>query len=161
MKKLLTVLAATVLTINSFGQITITKSVDDMTDKVSSLASERFVCANEPQTEGFAIDMIIKDKSGIKSSTFFILTMVGLESCNEDNTLIILFDNEEKIVLKSWNKFNCKGNAYFTFSKSNIEMLKNTPIAKVRITNGRSYKHYTSESINKNYFIEFYNALIN
>jgi hypothetical protein len=159
MKKVTLVLGMIAMTISSFAQLTILKDVDEMTDKVSYYASERFVAANKELTKGCAIDMVIDEKSGAITSDFMAAKMVGLESCNENNSLIFLFENGEKFTLKSWNKFNCKGNAYFTLSKANIEMLKVNSISKVRITNGKSYKSYTAEIEYKNYFIDFYKLL--
>jgi hypothetical protein len=159
MKKLVAVVLA-VMTMSSYAQVKIDKSVDEMTDKVSYFPSERLFAANTELTKGCAIDMIIDVKNDVKTSNFMAVKMVGLESCNEKNNLIILFDNGDKINLNSWNKFNCKGNAYFTLSKSDINMLKVNPISKVRITNGKSYKSYTAEIEYKTYFIEFYNELI-
>ena len=159
MKKLTLTLATIAIALNSFTQVTISKETDEMTDKVSYYASERFFAANKELTKGCALDMVIDNKNGSLTSTFIVAKMVGLESCNENNTLIILFDNGEKFTLNSWNKFNCKGNAYFTLSKSNIELLNSNPISKVRITNGKSYKSYTAEIEYKNYFIDLYNAL--
>jgi len=147
------------MTMSSFAQITIEKSVDEMTDKVSYYVSERFIAANKELTKGCAIDMVVDSKNGVKHSSLLSVQMVGLEKCNENNTLIVLFENGEKFTLKSWNKFNCKGYAYFTFSKSDIEMLSSNPISKVRITNGSSYKSYTAEIEYKNYFIDFYKLL--
>ena len=159
MKKVLLVLGMVAMTICSFAQVTIERSVDEMTDKVSYRPSERFIAANAEQTKGCAIDMVIDEKNGLKQADFMAITMVGLSPCNENNTLIVLFENGEKFTLNSWNKFNCKGFAYFTLSKSNIKALSSNPISKVRITNGKSYKSYTAEVEYKNYFIELYGAL--
>tara|TARA_R110002167_G_scaffold243070_3_gene448643 strand:- start:830 stop:1315 length:486 start_codon:yes stop_codon:yes gene_type:complete len=159
MKKVILVFGIVATALSSFAQVKIQKSVDEMTDKVSYFASERFFAANSTLTKGCAIDMVIDEKSGVTTSDFMAAKMVGLESCNENNSLIFLFENGEKFTLKSWNKFNCKGNAYFTLSKANIEMLKVNSISKVRITNGKSYKSYTAEITYKNYFIEFYSQL--
>ena len=161
MKKVLLVLGLIAMTISSFAQITILESVDEMTDQKSWYASERFIAANKTLTTGCAIDMIIDGGNGVRKCSFMAVEMVGLDKCNQDNTLIVLFENGKKFTLKSWNKFNCKGEAYFTLSKSEIEMLSLYPISKVRITNGRSYKNYTAEIEYKTYFIEFYKSLNN
>ncbi len=154
-------LTSLALTINlfAFSQVTIIKNVDDMTDKTTYLPSERFMAANETLTVGCALDMVIDEKDGVLSSEMIAVKIVGLGLCNENNTIIVLFDNGEKFSIKSWNKFNCKGNAYFTLSNENIEMLKANSISKVRITNGKSFKSYTSIIKDKNYFIEFYESL--
>ena len=160
MKKVLVITILTVLTLSdSFGQVSIIKKVDEMTDKTSYYPSEKLIAANKDLTKGCSIDMVIDIKGEVKSSSFFVVQMVGLKSCNEDNVLIILFENGDKINTKSWSKFNCKGDAFFQFSKSNIELLKINPISKIRITNGKSYESYTADIEYKNYFIELYHAL--
>lgn len=159
MKRIILTAGIVAMALSSFAQVKIEKSIDEMTDETSYYVSEKFFAANTELTKGCAIHMIIDVKNDVKTSDFMAIKMVGLESCNKNNTLIILFDNGEKINLTSWNKFNCKGNAYFTLSRANVDMLKINPISKVRITNGQSYKSYTSEIEYKNYFIEFYNEL--
>jgi len=161
MKKTVVVLGLLAMTISSFAQIEITHSKDEMTNEVSYFASERFIVANSELTKGCAIDMVIDEKAGILTSKHIFVEMVGLESCNENNTLIFLLNGDRRITLKSWNKFNCKGAAYFTLTKTDIDLLKSNQVLKVRIENGKSYKNYTSEVKYKKYFIEFYNALNN
>lgn len=142
------------------GTMTINKEVDDMTGKASYAPSERLLCATPDQTLGFAIDPYIKNKNNKLSISDLIITMVGLGSCNEKNTLIVLFDNEEKITLTSWNKFNCKGTAYFSLlSKTHLNKLKTLSIKKIRLTNGKGFKSYTSELEYKNYFIDLFKAV--
>jgi len=157
--KNLVLVAVLLFSLTSKAQVNVETVVDEMTDKVSYYASERFICADESMTKGCAIDPSFSESKGVKEVKHLIVTMVGLGNCNENNELIILFDNGEKITLKSWNKFNCKGNAYFSITNTTTEKLKTNPISKVRITNGDSYKSYTSEITYKNYFIDLYNNL--
>jgi len=159
MKKLTTTVSIVLLALSSFAQLTINETKDDMTDKVSYSISEGLVCANIEQTLGFRIDPNVSIKKDKKVVENLIITMVGLESCNENNTLIILFENGDKITLTSWNKFNCKGTSYFSLTPSTIEKLKDNEISKIRLTNGKSYKSFTSELTYKNYFIELISLL--
>ena len=159
MKKLTTTVSIVLLALSSFAQLTINETKDDMTDKVSYSISEGLVCANIEKTLGFRIDPNITIKKDKKVVENLIITMVGLESCNENNTLIILFENGDKITLTSWNKFNCKGTSYFSLTPSTIEKLKDNEISKIRLTNGKSYKSFTSELTYKNYFIELISLL--
>ena len=157
MKKL-TLTVLTVLTaLSSFAQLTVTETKDEMTDKSYYSVSEGLECIGTK--EGFRIDVNIKEKNGKLDARMFILSMAGLGSCNENNGLIILFDNGEKLKLTSWNKFNCKGTSYFDLSTQAIAKLKKNTISKIRFTNGSSYKSYTHEVEQKSYFIELYNAL--
>ena len=148
-----------VMVMSASAQLTINKKVDDMTDKVSYSASEGLVCAEADLKLGFRIDPNITVKKDEQVINDLIITMVGLESCNESNKMIILFENGEKLNLVSWNKFNCKGTAYFSLTPSQINKLKENEITKIRLTNGKSYKSYTSELENKGYFIELFGLL--
>jgi hypothetical protein len=159
MKKTLTTAAYLLITISSFAQLTINSKSDEMTDEIYYTVSEGLVCANEESTIGFRIDANITIKNSSRVIKNIIVKLVGLERCNEKNTLIILFDNGEKITLTSWNKFNCKGTAYFSLDSKTIEALKYNEISKIRITNGRSFKSYTNELKYKSYFIELFEAL--
>lgn len=54
------------------------------------------------------------------------LIVVSSLSCVDENaTFMVTLENDEDVNLKSWNDFNCDGNAYFDwYSKSQIEKLK-------------------------------------
>ena len=128
MKKTLTIASALLIVISSFAQLTIKEKTDEMTDKTYYTVSEGLVCANEESTKGFRIDANVSVKNDSKVIEDLIVKLVGLEKCNEKNVLIILFDNGEKVTLTSWNKFNCKGKAYFSLSPKPIEALKHNEI---------------------------------
>jgi len=157
MKKLTLTLSTVLITLSSFAQLTIIELKDEMTDKVYYSTSVGLKCIGG--AEGFRIDPNITVKNGKKIAKDLIIGMAGLGNCNENNTLIFLFDNGEKLTLKSWNKFNCKGTSYFSIGTKNIETLKASPISKIRLTNGSTYKSYTHEVEQKNYFIELFNLL--
>jgi len=159
MKKFKTIVVALLISISAFSQVTISETKDDMTDKISYNVSEGLMCATPDRSKGFRIDANITVKKGQKVIEDLIITMVGLESCNDKNKLIILFSNGDKVNLVSWNKFNCKGTAYFSLNAGLISKLKANEIDKIRLTNGRSYKSYTSELEYKNYFIELFGLL--
>jgi len=159
MKKLITVLTLSVITMSSYAQLTIQEIKDDMTDKVTYLTSESLMCATPDLSLGFRIDpniTVVNDKKVVNN---IIVLMVGLGSCNEKNQMIILFENGDKITLVSWNDFNCKGTSYFSLNKATTDKLKEHKIAKIRLTNGNTYKNYTSELEYTNYFIELYSVL--
>lgn len=159
MKKAVLLLGMVAMTISSFAQVKITKTVDEMTDKVYHFVSERLIAANSAGNKGCAISMSIKSSNGTLISKSSIVQMVGLGRCNENNTIILLFDNGDKVSIDSWNPFNCDGTVYFNFSKANIKKMRTNPLSKIRITNGRSYESYTAEVEYKNYFIDFYKEL--
>lgn len=161
MKKVVLVLGMVAMTINSFAQVTITKTVDEMTDKVYHFPSEKLIAANTAGNKGCAISMSIRSSNGVLTAKSSIVQMAGLGKCNDNNTIIFLFENGEKISINSWNSFNCDATAYFNFSKANIKKMRTNPLSKIRITNGRSYDSYTAEIEYKNYFIDFFKELDN
>jgi hypothetical protein len=114
---------------------------------------------SEDKSKGFRITPHFVTAKGSLHLGNLIVTFAGLENCNENNKLIILFEGGEKLQLVSWNKFNCKGTAYFSVLPKYKKKLMTLPIEKVRITNGRSYKSYTNEIEYKNYFIDLIKLL--
>jgi hypothetical protein len=66
-------------------------------------------------------------------------------------------------VIKIENKeFNCDGNVWITPKSSDIELMRNQPISKMRVTNGRNYESYTFDDLDdvmKNYFINLFKSL--
>ena len=162
MKKMMKVTATVlmmVIVMSSYAQLTVIETKDDMTDKVSYTPSEGLLCGNDDLSKGFRIDPNITVKNGKKVIKNLIISMVGIERCNEKNKLIILFENGEKLNLLSWNKFNCKGTAYFRLTDETISALSTNEITKIRLTNGRSYKSFTYEMTNKAYFVELFGLL--
>ena len=158
MKKVILSIAIMATVVSSYGQVTITETKDEMTDKVTYVA-DGLLCANADQSIGFRIDPNITVKNDVKEANNIIISMAGLGSCNEKNTMIILFENGDKINLASWGKFNCKSYCYFALSKAHIKLLSTVEISKIRLTNGESYKSHTSEIEHKKYFIELFEAL--
>lgn len=159
MRKGLVLVLLSILAFTAFGQITIEKEVDEMTDEVNYVASERFYVANEAKTLGFAIDVMLGVKDGIMYSKGWIVTTADLGGCNEDNEMIILFEDGSKITLESFNKFNCDEVAFFILSLEQEVFIANKRIKKIRFKNGFSYETYTNEVDYPNYFIELYNAI--
>jgi len=165
MKKVLLGLALTVASftsltaqektyMNSIDSVTVTKEVDDMTDKVYWFASHRLIAANEERNKGFNISPSIRGNS----ITDFIVTSANMGSCNENNTLIIKFIDGSKIRLKSWNDFSCE-NSYFKVSYSLTSKLKTTEIDKIYYQNGRTYDSGTFPVTRPRYFIQLYKSL--
>lgn len=150
---------------NSFGQTTnsvyLYKITDDMSGEIFIIPNRFLIVANETGKKGFRIQPAVNENE----MTFrtLIVEMVGIGNCNENDEIIILFENGEKITKKSWNTFNCEGTAYFDFTELEINLLRKHPISKIRMTNGRSYDSYTGDlkETDKRYFIQFFYALDN
>jgi hypothetical protein len=151
------------VTITLFAQpdsVYVIKSSDAMSGKTHVYGSKNFIVANDTKEKGFIVDTYINDNLSLHMIT---VVMVGIGSCNENDEIIILFENGEKIVKKSWNSFNCDGEAYFNINESEIKLLRTLPMAKIRMTNGRSFDSYTGDVIakDKRYFIQLLYALDN
>ena len=151
------------MTITLFAQLDsvyITKSLDAMSGKTYVYGSRNFIVANDTKEKGFIIDTYINDNLSFRMIT---VVMVGIGNCNENDEIIILFENGEKITKKSWKSWNCDGEAYFDITELEMEMLRTLPMAKIRMTNGRSFDSYTGNVIakDKRYFIQLLYALDN
>jgi hypothetical protein len=151
------------MTITLFAQpdsVYVIKRSDAMNGKTYIYGSRNFVVANDTKEEGFIVDTYINDNLSIQMIT---VVMVGIGSCNENDEIIILFENGEKIVKKSWKSFNCDGEAYFNINELEMKLLRTIPMAKIRMTNGRSFDSYTGDVISKDkrYFIQLLYALDN
>jgi hypothetical protein len=89
--------------------------------------------------------------------------MVGIGNCVENNTFIVKFSDESKIELKSWNDFNCEGDAWFSVKEDNLKSLETKKITKIRVQNGRTFESFTMEvpEIDSDYFIQLIYATKN
>lgn len=168
MKKLLTLTLAitslaasaqTILTQATLPDTLIVLSItDEMSDKTSYIVSKNVICSNQEMTKGFSLSAFIEPNLIIRDLK---VSIVGLGNCVEKNEMIIMFDDDTKITLKSWNDFNCKGNAWFLVGKKEIDLLATKKLKKIRITNGSTYESYTSdvEGKHQSYFISLFRML--
>ena len=136
----------------------LTKLVDEMSGKIY-WGDEGLVYLEE--SAGFRINGKWKYNSSEPIFEGFTVKVAGIGSCVENVQVIVLFEDGQKITKLSWNDFNCDGNAWFHFNKSDLELLRTVPIDKIRLTNGRTYQSITGEVDNSRYFIELYNKSIN
>jgi hypothetical protein len=161
MKKLLLNFAL-LISLSTFSQTTnpfvIEHCKDKMTDKEYYFSVRRLICANTEKTKGFIITPDFIMQKGVLKNNGFMCKNVNIGSCDEDDVLIILFDDDTKITLKSWNKFNCEGNAYFKISDDEFIKLSTKQVNTIRFTNGRSYESLTvtMKEEQKDYFINAY-----
>jgi hypothetical protein len=164
LKVMITTLMMCLMTMVSFGQtskdsVYVVKATDDMSGKTYVYGNRDFICANDDGGIGFRISTYINSKN--LSFSMITATMVGIGGCNENDEIIILFENGEKITKKSWKKFNCDGEAYFNMNEKDIQILRTQPLSKIRMTNGRTYDSYTGDVKlkDKRYFIQLFYAL--
>jgi hypothetical protein len=161
MKKLLLNLVL-LISLSAFSQTTtpyvIEHCKDKMTDKEYYFAQRKLICANPEKTKGFTVTPNFKaDKGGMKNGGFMCKN-VNIGSCDENDSLIILFEDDTKITLTAWNKFNCEGNAYFDFSESQLKDLSTKKVNTIRFSNGRSYESLTItlKEDQRDYFVRAY-----
>ena len=163
MKKLIIAMSL-LLSVNSVNaqtdSVTIIKLVDEMDGTSYLVPSNRIIIANKEETKGFIIDAFLTEDLTLQT---LYVQMVGIGSCNEEDKIIIQLEDGEKITSTSWKDFNCEGEAYFRLTKSDFEKLKNSPISKIRMTNGRTYDSYTGEisSEKSRWFIQLFYAMDN
>ena len=136
------------------------KETDEMSGKTYVYGKRRVIVANEAGEGGVGVGADIRDNM---SFGFISVTMVGIGSCNENDEIIILFENGERITKKSWLEFNCDGDAYFYMNEKEIQLLRTQPMSKIRMTNGWTYDSYTGDvkEKDKRYFIQLFYALDN
>ena len=165
MKK--TILSVTaLLTFSAYSQTTkpfvIEHCIDKMTDKEYYLASKNFIGSNTQKTQGFIITPNFRKENDKIEQSNLILENIGIGNCDEKDNLIFLFDDDTKITITSWNKFNCDGKAYFTLSEDDLEMLKSKNISAIRFVNGYSFESltYNLKKEEKGFFINVYSNYI-
>jgi hypothetical protein len=142
----------------SFAQ-TLTRYVDDMDDKDYLLTDLRGITYDgDSKSDGVIWDFFTTKKDGKWVVTDISLKVVGL-GCVEETTVIIMFENDEKITLEQWNKFNCDGNVWLTSYAQDYELLKTQPIKKIRVTNGRNFESFNFSDL-EDYMKNFYINLI-
>jgi hypothetical protein len=150
------------ISLSAFSQTTtpfiIEHCKDKMTDKEYYFSQRKLICANPEKTKGFTISPNFKAESGKITNNGFMCKNVNIGSCDEKDSLIILFEDDTKITLVSWNKFNCDGNAYFDFTDSQLSELSTKKVNTIRFSNGRSYENLTIslKEDQKDYFVRVY-----
>lgn len=92
-----------------------------------------------------------------KNNHSFIAAFDGINACNERNEMIFVFENNDRVVLHSFNKFNCKNVAYFNITKKQSNLFATYRLTMIRFKNGRSGQTIdVTEVENPDYFINLY-----
>ncbi|MBK7362885.1 MAG: hypothetical protein IPJ01_11355 [Micavibrio sp.] len=165
MKKTIIGLMLATITSFTFAQkdsVYVSKIVDDMEDKSYYVPSRKMICASDDKKTGFALSAFLTYKNDEITINELKVKTVNIGSCDEKDELIILFEDDSKIKLISWNDFNCKGDAWFSLSKSDKESLSNLKIKKIKVQNGRTFESFTKElTEDSDYFIQLFYATNN
>ena len=114
----------------------IIKHIDTMNDKVYFFTDKRLALVNKEQKKGFALDLFIttygehsdNDISPIIEG--LTTSSVNIGTCNENDELIIQFDDDSKIKLISFNEFNCEGRSYYRLDPIEYDALKSKKIKR-------------------------------
>ena len=160
MKKTFLILATLFFGVTSKSQ----KIVGDCTDLSGSCfyyVDDNIIVTNSEKTKGFRFSPSIDMKDGKLICDGITATLVNLGTCCENNTFILLLDDGSNITLKSWNKFNCKGHAFFNLSAYELKLLREHKIVKAQIQNGRTFDTFQNVITPKNqdYFFRFFREL--
>jgi len=161
MKKTIFLVSA-LITLNAYSQIAkpylIEHCIDKMTDREYFLSSKNFVGTNTQKTQGFIITPAFKSVNEKMVQNGFILKNVGIGNCDENDSLIILFEDDTKLEITMWNKFNCESKAYFNLTESQLELLKSKKITTIRFNNGYTYNSltYNLKKEEQGFFINVY-----
>lgn len=160
-KSILTATVALLMLTATAQKIYIKKIVDQMEEEPMYLPSSDMVLSNPTKTIGARVSAFIDEKDTNIVIRTLNVSMVNIGSnCVENNEIVILFDDDTKITLTSWNKFNCDGNAWFNLETDEIEALSKLKIKKIKITNGSTFDSFTAmpKEKDKSYFIELMQA---
>lgn len=132
---------------------------DELSDVTYYLPSSDLIITNSADTKGVKFGFhITKDAE----FSFITAKLIGLGTCCEKNKIIVLFEDNSKINLVSWNKFNCDGRAYFNLNSEQKKKLSTMAISTIRVTNGYSFESITSsEGYNKKYFNHIFHCIDN
>lgn len=161
---IISLILALITTINyaQKDSIYVAKLTDDMEDKTYYFPSRKMICASDDKKTGFTLSAFLTYKGDEINVNELKVKSVNIGSCNEKDELIILFEDDTKIKVISWNDFNCKGDSWFALSKSDKEKLSTIKMKKIKFQNGRTFESFTKELTEDNdYFIQLFNATKN
>lgn len=149
----------------SFAQkdtVYIVHEKDEMTEKSYNLVNRPLICISNAEKKGFKLMPMLNSSGSPKIRTVYAKA-INIGSCSENDLLIILLDNGDKIHAKSWKEFNCENESYFDLSSGDLRLLSEHNITKIRLQNGRSFDSYTHdiEDSNKDYFVKLSKAIEN
>jgi hypothetical protein len=156
MKKTLVLIASLAFGYSANAQ-TILGDCTDLSGDCLYYVQDNVIVTNADKKKGFTFSPSVDMRNGQLVCTGIIAQMVNIGSCCEKNSLILLLDDGSKIMLKSWNKFNCEGDAYFSLTKDEVQLLREHKMVKGQLQNGYSFESFQNDIPVKNqdYFIRF------
>lgn len=159
----ITIIASMLFSLVASAQDTlkIIRYIDTMEDSYYIAPNKSFIILDAKKTKGFRLDL------GINKETLelrdLLLETINIGACNENNELIILFEDDTKIKLKSWNKFDCEGSTYFGISEEDAKQLATKKAIRLKYQNGYTFDSLTEdiEEFYQDYFIKCLRMLAN
>ena len=135
-----------VASLTATAQLHIIEDMSDLGGKVYLYPSENLIVTNKEKSKGFTMSADFKRKGteGDIHLTGMIAQLVNIGTCCEKNELILMFADSTKMSFVSWNKWNCEGNAYYTFDSEEAEIIASKPIIKAQMKNGYSYESFSN-----------------
>lgn len=133
---------------------------DRITDKSYAFGSKSLLCSNDGK-KGFIVRISWENNDGEISYRGITVKNVGIGTCDENDKLFFLFEDETKFNMTSWNKFNCEGNSYFDLNYGHFDDINNSKLIAIRFENGRSFDSYTYDlkKSEQSFFIEAKKAI--
>ena len=137
----------------------IVKLYDKMTKETFFQPKRSLALSNKTKDKGFIITPSIRSQDTLMG--LILVEMVGLGNCNEDNKVIILFENDETITKSSIGSFNCKGYFGIGYNDKDEKLYRETPIKSIRVTNGHTGDFITLDVAKKDkrYFIQLFKSI--
>lgn len=140
------------------AQLEILGDCTDLSGKCTYYVSDNVLITDKEKSKGFTYHPSVNMKNGLLESSGILTKMINIGNCYENNSLIFLLDDGSKIMLKSWNKFNCEGNAWFNISKDETKLLREHKVVKAQMQNGYSFESFQNDVpvAEQDYFIRFF-----
>lgn len=140
---------------------TIIGDCTDLSGNCYYYVKENIIVTNSEKSKGFTFSPSVDMKNKNLVCDGIIASMVNIGGCCENNTMIMLLADSSTITLKSWNKFNCKGDAFFNLTKDEAQLLRTHKILKAQIKNGRTYDSFQNSipTSDQDYFLRFFKEL--
>jgi len=141
----------------AFSQpLQIVKHYDDMTDETMYTLNKDVYVTNDKDM-GILLQVVPQ-----MTGNHVIRTVhAGIGQCCEKNELIILLEDGQRWKVTAFNQYNCEAEGLYWLSSDDLNLLKSSPMKKIRVTNGVNLDNYT-EDVNddeKLFFNELFEAL--
>ncbi|MFT5964522.1 MAG: hypothetical protein ACI9L6_001262 [Flavobacterium sp.] len=133
---------------------------DVMTDKEYIYTNESLLSLDGKKI-GFTVKPSFTIKKGVFGYSGIIVESLGIGTCLQKDDLTFLFEDNTKVTLKSYSKFNCKGISKFDLYGTELSKLTKR-IKAVRFLNGRSFESLTillEKEKDKTFFIDVKRAI--